>query len=443
MMLCMFSNYSVMNALKEMLLIKNLGAELFTAVKLYVVMPCGLIFMCLYIFLTSKLSLNKLFLSIMGFFLLFFVVFTFCLYPYHSSIDIAMQGEMSLYEIILKQWVVVSFYAVSDLWITAIIVFLFWQFANSTTSTDQAKTSYPIYILMSYLGSVFGVFVLQKVLSSPLSDFTFLGRAYEGSISSMLFIIIFFTALVMLCFCMLSKCVADHDSLFKSAVKDPHYGLAKSLHMVFTSKYLRTIFIIILCCSVADSILDMAWRYKARNAYSDVKEYMSFVMNTNQWVSILTLALLVGSIFILRQFNWFVGAMITPVVVMVAGLSFLIPNLAEVASDIDTSSMGSVVLSLGAISFAASKILKNSLFNATKEMAFIPESEPMRSQGRIIVIFLGKSLAGFIPALFFIVFPTAGHKSFLYYLVFVFLMVSLLWVVSVRRLGGMYQEKIS
>jgi ATP:ADP antiporter, AAA family len=443
MILCMFSSYSILSASKDMVLIKSMGTEIINAVKFYVAMPCGLIFIIIYLFFSGKLSFNKLFLCILASFLGFFVLFALLLYPYHSAADMAIQGDITLYKILLKNWAVVSFYVIAELWLTAIIVFLFWQFANSTTSTDQAKTSYPIYILMSYSGSVLGWFIVQKVLERNLGNFSLFGQALDGAVSVILFAVITFTALIISCFYMLSNVVAENDKLLNVSATEPHYGIMKSLRMVFSSKYLRTIFVIILCCSIADSILEMAWSYKARSSYADVKSYISFITNTNHWVSILTLVFLLISIFILKKFNWLVAAMITPVVMMIAGLSFLVSNLAESTASIDTSGVGAVVFPLGAISFGVSKILKNSLFNVTKEMSFIPEKEPIRSQGRVIVIFLGKSLAGFVPPLFLIIFPDAGHKAFLSYLVLIFLTVSLAWVVSVRKLGVMYQEKTS
>ena len=97
---------------------------------------------------------------------------------------------------------------------------------------------------------------------------------------------------------------------------------------------------------------------------------------------------------------------------------------------------------IGAIQNILSKATKYSLFDSTKEMAYIPLSLELRTKGKaaveVIGLKFGKSLGAFIQSSMFILMPMATFDSVAQYLLGIFILVMALWIWNVRILGKEY-----
>ncbi|MCZ6910754.1 MAG: Npt1/Npt2 family nucleotide transporter [Rickettsia endosymbiont of Ixodes persulcatus] len=97
---------------------------------------------------------------------------------------------------------------------------------------------------------------------------------------------------------------------------------------------------------------------------------------------------------------------------------------------------------VGTIQNILSKSSKYSLFDSTKEMAYIPLSLELRTKGKAAVEVIGtkfgKSLGAFIQSLIFIIIPTATFDSIIIYLLVIFIVMMSLWIWNVMKLNKEY-----
>ena len=160
---------------------------------------------------------------------------------------------------------------------------------------------------------------------------------------------------------------------------------------------------------------------------------------------------LIFSAHILRIFGWLVGAMFTPIVMLVTGTLFFLfvvfGTHLEGMFDLYGANLVYTAVILGTIQNVLSKGTKYSLFDATKEMAYIPTNEHIRSKGKAAVDVVGarwaKSGGAVIQSLLFTIFPLATYTTIAPYIMVVFIIVVLVWIYGVKKLNAAYEHRIS
>ena len=89
---------------------------------------------------------------------------------------------------------------------------------------------------------------------------------------------------------------------------------------------------------------------------------------------------------------------------------------------------------------------KYSLFDSTKEMAYIPLDDELKSKGKAAVDVvggrLGKSSGGLIQSTFFIIFPALSFAEAVPYFSVIFFATVMLWLFSVRSLSVEYNNRL-
>jgi len=99
---------------------------------------------------------------------------------------------------------------------------------------------------------------------------------------------------------------------------------------------------------------------------------------------------------------------------------------------------------VGTIQNVLTKGVKYSLFDPTKEMAYIPLSPEMRVQGKAAVDGvggrLGKSGGGVIQQILLVAIPGSTQLTIAPYLAVFTLLIAVGWIAAVRGLSGMFEK---
>merc|ERR1711881_685946 len=142
----------------------NSSTEAFNFVKLFIVMPLAVVFVVIYAKLANIFSRYHLFNIMIVSFITFFGCFAYVIYPniqsFHPDIQYIAQLQAENprwhYPIsIYGNWTFTIFYALSELWGSAMISLLFWQFANEITRTHEAKRFYALFGLLANIALIF------------------------------------------------------------------------------------------------------------------------------------------------------------------------------------------------------------------------------------------------------------------------------------------------
>lgn len=450
-------NYNILRASKDALVVTApaSGAEAIPFIKVWAILPMALLMTYIFTKLSSKYSIEKVFVIMMSIFLGFFAFFTFALYPFREALEPKAFADM-LQNILptgckgfiamIRNWTLTSFYVMAELWGTAILTVLFWGFANEVTTVHEAKRFYAIFGVGA---NVSGILSGQtSILLSSNTFFNFIPygtTAWEQSVLFMNLTILLNGFLIIALFKYISKKTNSVDEPTISQVKTPkmQISLRKSFSYLAKSKYLICLALIVLCYNLTTHIVEVVWKNQIKQLYpnpSDFNAYMGHVM-TLIGIIATVIALFVSSNF-LRKFSWSVSALITPIIVLTTGVFFFSFFLFKDHSALSFASFfGSTPLVLsvffGTLQNTLSRASKYTLFDATKEIAFIPLDKESKRKGKAAIDGVGsrfgKSFGSVLIQGFLILFSTITASA--PFIAILFIVILGIWIVSVSALG--------
>ncbi|CAN0588913.1 unnamed protein product, partial [Ectocarpus sp. 12 AP-2014] len=234
--------------------------------------------------------------------------------------------------------------------------------------------------------------------------------------------------------------------------KKEKLSLTESFKMIFTSKYLGLIVILVLAYGISINLVEGVWKSKIKELYPTAGAYTAYMFNfqTMQGYAAI-LFMLVGS-NILRRVSWSTAATFTPVMILCTGLAFFSFIIYEstlglqVAAFLGTGPLV-LIVGIGMAQNVLSKATKYSLFDSTKEMSYIPLDDEMKTKGKAAVDViggrLGKSGGGLIQSTLFILMPAYTFAEATPFLAVIFFAIVILWIFAVRALGKEYAKKLA
>lgn len=406
-------NYSILRATKDSLICTApaSGAEALPFLKVWAILPAALLFTFIFTRLSNWLSREKVYYALMSIFLGFFLIFTLFLFPNreflhpHALADklqaILPEGFTGLIAI-FRNWTFTSFYVMSEMWSTMIMTVLFWGFANEVTSVGEAKRYYAILAI----GANFAT-----ILSGRLS-YVISGHEYNPALpfgsdgwSQALFIlngvIIFAGVLSMGLFRWLHYKKLGYGSSYRSKAEESKkvtMGVRRNFKYLLKSKYLMCIAIVVLMFNVALTLIEVIWKDLVKQLYPNPGDFNAYMSNVLVWTGIVATISAFASAWVMRRFSWTTSALIPPTIFLLTGLgfftSFFLRDTAFLSSL--TFTLGITPLAIGVFFGSLQEIFarasKYTLFDATKELAFIPLSKESRMKGKAAIDGFGSRL---------------------------------------------------
>jgi ATP:ADP antiporter, AAA family len=458
-------NYNILRAAKDALVVTApaSGAEAIPFIKVWAILPMALLMTYIFTKLSSKYSTEKVFYIMMSIFLGFFAFFTFVLYPNREALE--PQSFVSMLEKVLPQgfkgliamirnWTLTSFYVMAELWGTAILTVLFWGFANEVTTVNEAKR---FYVIFSVGANISGILSGQTSIflssNSFLSFIPYGTTAWEQSVLFMNMTILINGVLIIALFRYISKKNIIIDEPTISQVKTPRMkiSLKKSFAYLAKSKYLIYLALIVLSYNLTTHIVEVVWKNQIKQLYPNPSDFSSYLGHVMTLIGILAtvIALFVSNNF-LRKFSWKVSALITPIIVLITGVFFFSFFLIKEPAATNFASLFSstpLVLSVffGTLQNTLSRASKYTLFDATKEIAFIPLDKESKRKGKAAIDGVGsrfgKSFGSGLTQGFLILFSTLTASA--PYIAILFIIILVVWIISVTSLGKRFNTLTS
>ena len=161
----------------------------------------------------------------------------------------------------------------------------------------------------------------------------------------------------------------------------------------------------------------------------------------NIWMGVSSVSFMIIGSNILRRTSWRFAALITPYTILITGSIFfsfvIIAHYLNFAGHWFNPIYYAIII--GALQNILSKSTKYSLFDSTKEMAYLPLSIELKTKGKaaveVIGLKFGKSLGAVVQSAVFIFAPNASFDSIVTYLFVIFLSIISLWIWNVKALS--------
>ena len=146
-------NFSILRSMRNALVVADAGgsAAFIPYFELLGTFPASILLTWGISRLMRLFSLRFVFSTMMLFFLCFFVIFAFWIYPQKEFIQALLKGTwdllpaLSRFQVVVTHWPDMVFYIMSELWKVALLSVIFWGFLNQHLSLEQARRFYPPY----------------------------------------------------------------------------------------------------------------------------------------------------------------------------------------------------------------------------------------------------------------------------------------------------------
>lgn len=405
-------NYSILRATKDSLIVTapSSGAEALPFLKVWAILPSALLFTFIFTRLSNWLSRERVYYVLMGIFLGFFAIFSLFLFPNreilhpHALADklqaILPQGFEGLIAI-FRNWTFTSFYIMSEMWSTMIMTILFWGFANEVTSVRDAKRYYAILGLGANLATILSGRLAYNITSHDYNPALPFGTdGWSQALFILNAIIIAAGLLSMALFRWLHYKKLGYGSVVRSKADESQkikMGIRRNFKYLLKSKYLMCIAIVVLMFNIALTLIEVVWKDQVKQLYPNPTDFTAYMCNVLVWIGVVaTLGAFISG-WVMRRFSWTTSALVPPVIFLLTGVAFFACFLfQDSAISTLTLAMGVTPLAVGVFFGSLQNIFarasKYTLFDATKELAFIPLSKESRMKGKAAIDGFGSRL---------------------------------------------------
>ncbi|MDR1233024.1 MAG: NTP/NDP exchange transporter [Puniceicoccales bacterium] len=458
-------NYTCLRNMKDAMIITapNSGAEVLPFLKAFLVMPSAILFTLLYAKGSDTMSSENLFYVTIGFFIIFFGLFGFVIYPHLDFFHPAAatvaywqdncSGSVRWPLAILGNWSFALFYVMSELWGSATLSLLFWQFANQICKTSEAKRFYSFFGLLAQFSLLLAGEVADyfSKISRGLPDPWAVSLRWLMGIVVVSGIVLMGIHRWIYKYVLTDKRFYDKPELPGAKKKKAKMGFWQSMMFIVTSPYLGLIAALVICYGIGVNVIEGLWKGQVKLMHSNANEFNAFMGRYSFYTGIASMIVMVIGGNILRKFSWFTAAAITPALTLVAGsifFSFIIwrNDFVGVLAQIGTNPITAAVF-IGSVILILAKATKYALFDLTKEMAYIPLDDEMKVKGKVVVEViggrLGKASGAWLQSGLLMIFGlnvfSHGKKveliSLAPYLFGILVTICLVWLLAVRALS--------
>ena len=395
-------SYRIVGDVKHVLILSSEGGGNFVMSHSFQV---KLAFVALFLLIYRKSNLPQLLFAITASLLAFFVFFHLWGFQH------------------LPEQVHSYYYLLADLFTIGL---LFWAFANQIFTVQEAKLSYPLLSIFPVLGILIGSQLISR--TSPENMMTPLGFVLLGAL-----------ALFIVGAWLMKR--NKFTELPPVSAKTPHTSHS------FQFGYLLLIFVMATSLGFCDHLITLLLKTLLKQHVTssggyDSLAYAQLMGQYSMYTGAASAFLFLLTFWMIWAFGWLKSALISPLYVLLS-TAFLLSYLYSPAIQgmVHTPSWADNLSPIFLFIVFQSMALKGlaMLFFATKEMAYIPLGVTTKVRGKVIVDVLcagaGISL-GNLCALF-ILGPVAQSIELIFSII---LGVSLIWILSVVRLGKMFKS---
>jgi AAA family ATP:ADP antiporter len=462
-------NYSILRNMKDVLVMSNqtTGAAVIPFIKVWVLLPMAILITVIFTKLTNRISQERVFYIIISGFLIFFALFAFVLYPMRDylhlgpsadalqlGLPVGLHGFVSM----VRNWTFTAFYVMSELWGSMIMTVLFWGFANEVTRLSEARRFYSIFgvganfaaIIAGQVGSYFSHIKFNPNLPFGLTD-------WEQTIDVLVLLVLVSGVITIALFRWMNKRVLN-DSCFddlhyvkrKKGPKGKKLSMRESFSYLANSNYLICIAIIVFSYNLVINLVEVVWKEQLKTLYPNQSDLNSYLNDLTSMIGIVSTVAALSMPRLISRFGWTGTALITPVIMLITSIGFftfflLGHSLTDIAMVLAGTTPIAIAVFFGFAQNCLSKAAKYSVFDATKEMTFIPLDHETKLKGKAAIdgvgSRLGKSAGSVIHQGLLVIFTTLNATA-----PFVggILMVAIgLWIVATKRLGRQFHELVA
>jgi len=461
-------NYSILRNMKDSVVITASGAEVIPFIKVWAILPMAVLATFLFTKLSSCFSQEKVVYIMISGFLAFFMLFAFVLHPYREQLHLhglanyleqvlpqGMQGMISM----TRYWSFTAFYVMAELWSSIVLTVLFWGFANEITKISEAGRFYGV---MSIASNISAIIAGQTAISCSRGgiynpNIPFGHDAWEQTLMVLLLVVFAFGIATMAIFWWMNRTVLEepsfqelHATKRNSGKGKKRLSLRESIAYLSNSKYLICIAIIVVSYSLIINLVEVLWKDQLKELYPSPADYNWYMSRLTSWIGVVSTIIAFFMPRIISGLGWTKTALITPIIMLFTSAGFFsFLFFQDIVSPIAIGLTGVTPLAIavffGGAQNCLSKAAKYSVFDATKEMAYIPLGHECKLRGKAAIdgvgYRFGKSGGSLIHQGLLMVLGTLSVSAPIVAGLIIIAIVG--WMFAVKALGKQFNALVS
>lgn len=462
-------DYNLLRILKDTVVVtaKSSGAEVIPFIKVWVMFPGAILLTFLFTRLSNRFTRETVFYAMLSIFLGYFLLFVTILYPARDYLHpnetadalekvfpVGLKGLIAMF----RNWTFTTFYVMAELWSNIILSLLFWGFANQVTRLGEAKRFYGLFGIGANSSGVAAGCASVWFSSQQFNEYLPFGSdAWEQSMIFLIGLIFIAGIAAMIIFRWFNKNILT-DSRFYDESKSQNaaevrgkLSMRESIAYLMRSRYMICIAFIIIAYNLVINLVEVVWKHQMRELYPSPIDYNLYYSHVTTIIGIIaTFAALFVSGNSIRKGGWTFTALITPIILLVTsigffGFFFAKGSMSDVVIQYLNVTPLTLVVFFGSAQNILSRAAKYTVFDSTKEMAFVPLSPEEQLKGKPIVdgicSRLGKSGGSVIHQSLLISLATITASA--PYVAGFLLATIVLWIIAVRILGQKFNSLTS
>ncbi len=433
--------------LKDALLVTTAGAETIPYIQLWFLLPITFVASAAIKNTILGQGLWQACYRLLGGFILFFIIFACVLHPCGDDLcptamsayltDVLPTGLEGAIAVI-RHWPLTVLFLAGELWTSLVTAMIFWAIANEVTSLEESASCYPWVRVGGALGAVLGGIAPNLVNAlHPVQSINWL---------MVIIIVLSIIAIVLLRYLITSVSnPAERQQLTTPLDRINADGTPQmkgaQWRVLFQSSYMICLALIVLGYNMAMNLFELVWKAKIHEVYPAFNDYNTILgySSTACGVLILILALMTPSL--LNRFGWTFTAMLTPAIQFVliacffglllgSNLQWLSPEIGALAA-----------VWVGLVQYSVGRATKFSIFDITKDMAFIPLPSDVKASGKAAVEGVGstggRALAASLQQ--FLLLTAGGIGAGVPILSLITIGTIAVWLGAVQHLGKQFE----
>lgn len=407
-------NYSILRNLKDSLVVTASGAEVIPFIKVWVMLPTAILLTFVFTKLSNRYSQERVFYIMITVFLTVFALFAYVLYPLRDALHptVAASKLLLIFPAGFKglismccNWTFTGFYVMCELWSTSIMSVLFWGFANEVTKLSEARRFYGVFgVGASFAATAAGQsanFFSQGGIFNPALPFGH--DAWEQMLIILISAVIVSGIATMGIFRWMNRnvltdpCFDEFHHARKVTKLKKKLSIRESFAYLSTSKYLMCIAVLVVAYNLVIHMVEVVWKDQLARLYPSPSDYNIYMNNVTSLIGIFATIIALFMPKIIDRLGWRGAAAITPIMMLVTSIGFFSflcfqdQWSASFTFLIGTSPLVIAVF-FGSAQNCLSKAAKYSVFDSTKEMAFIPLSHDSKLKGKAAIDGVGSRI---------------------------------------------------
>lgn len=380
-------NFTILRSVRNTLAVVDLGTSASTIpiFELFGALPCSILLTGALSWLMSRMAIHRVFFIIIALFLGFFLIFGVGLYP--ILVDLRNKGEIGS---AILQLFSMLFYVMGELWKPSLAIILFWGLVNQHIPLAEAKKLYAPLMLSGSLGAVLAGPIVSLCTSEFLwNNFSLSSERWTHALMLLMYAVTILGVAAAILYHQLSIYFSQH-SKEEGSSDCQSFSLKESVYLCFQVPQLRLLAWIVIADYIAYSLGEVIFLDILKTRFPDACAYCNYMGSLSLWSGVLTVisALLVTP-YILRNCNWVVAALATPLCLLITEGSFFIFLRGNPLNGTwfgwTESEWVWILVVLGSLQYCLCRAVKYTLFDSSKELAFVLMPPLQKMKGKLVI----------------------------------------------------------